>query len=117
MRWRSKSVAASNSNVPTSPGVYVIGCIDQYEGLVLSSNYLYVGETRNLRRRLDEHLPQNEQNAGLRAYLQQNYSEAICWFKPTELERRKKLQDDLIVKIRPRFNIVGLPEDEGENEK
>ena len=108
-RWRSKHLSVSNSDVPTTPGVYVIGHHESYHDLVLELTYVYVGETKNLQRRLDEHLPDTEQNPGLRDYLRSNYRVARCWFVPTDGQRVKEVQDDLIRKIKPRFNTVGMP--------
>ncbi len=108
LRWRSKHVSDSNSGVPASSGVYVIGHCHSLYGLELSRVYVYVGETMNLRRRLDEHLPQTEENPDLKAYLRINYTIAVCWYAPTEASRRKAVQDELIRELQPRFNTLGL---------
>ena len=107
-RWRSKHLSESNSSVPTSPGVYVIGHHESLHGLELERLYVYVGETKNLQRRLDEHLPDTEQNPGLRAYLRKHYTSAVCWYLPTEASRTKMIQDDLIRSIQPQYNTLGL---------
>ena len=109
IRWRSKHLSASNSSVPTSPGVYAIGHHDSYHGLELRRTYVYVGETQNLQRRLEEHLPDTEQNPGLRSYLRRNYKAARCWFAPMDGSCVKQVQDDLIGKVKPAFNTVGIP--------
>ena len=108
LRWRSKHLTESNSSVPTTPGVYVIGHCDSLHGLDLNRVYVYAGETMNLRRRLDEHLPQTEENPSLKAYLRRNYTSAICWYAPTEAGRRRAIQNDLIRELQPRFNTLGL---------
>lgn len=108
LRWRRKHLSASNSSVPTSPGVYVIGHEESLHGLGLRSAYVYVGETRNLQRRLDEHLPDTERNPGLRDYLRRNYTAAVCWYLPTEASQTKAVQDDLIRELQPQFNTIGL---------
>ena len=99
-RWRSKHLSASNTGVPESPGVYVIGHRDAFHGLDLKRLYVYVGESKDLHRRLDEHLPDTEENADLRAYLRQNYTDLICWYLPTEASGRIAIQNDLIYKIK-----------------
>ena len=108
LRWRYKQVSESNSSVPASPGVYAIGYNRSLHGLELKRVYVYVGETLDLQRRLDEHLPETEENPGLRAWLRKNYVAAACWFTPTEASLRKAVQDDLIRKLQPRFNSLGL---------
>ena len=88
--------------------MYAIGQLDSLHNLELERVYVYVGETTNLRRRLEEHLPDTEKNPGLRAYLRKNYIYAVCWYAPTEASQARAIQDDLIGKIQPQFNTVGL---------
>lgn len=108
LSWRFKYVSESNSNVPASPGVYVIGHCRCRHGLELKRVYVYVGESTNLQRRLDEHLPETEQNPRLRAYLRKNYAVATCWYLPVDTGQRRVVQDELIREIQPRFNTLGL---------
>ena len=54
--------------------------------------YVYVGETKNLQRRLDEHLPDTEQNPKLRDFLRNNYTTVACWYLPTEARLLKAVQ-------------------------
>ena len=107
MKWRSKRVASSNSTVPTAPGVYAIGRSDTLHDLEISRTYVYVGETKDLQRRLNEHLPANEKNPGLREYIANNYDDAICWFARVDAAETRAVQDDLIFRLRPRFNTAG----------
>ena len=47
--------------------------------MILSCNVIiYVGETKNLKQRLGEHLSDTEQNADLRVHLRRNYDTLIC---------------------------------------
>lgn len=108
LRWRSKHLSQSNTGVPTSPGVYVIGHGHSLHGLELNRVYVYAGETMNLQRRLDEHLPETEENPGLRAYLRRNYATAVCWYAPLEATRRRAVQDALIRELQPQYNTLGL---------
>ena len=107
LRWRFKHLSESNSSVPTSPGVYVIGHHGSLHGLELNRVYVYVGETMNLQRRLDEHLPETEENPALKTYLRRNYTTAVCWYTPTDASRRRAIQDDLIRELQPQFNTLG----------
>lgn len=109
MKWRSKRLAFSNSTVPAAAGVYVIGRCETLHGFELGRTCVYVGESKNLQRRLNEHLPDNEKNLDLREYLGANYDDVICWFKRVEESETKNVQDELIVRLRPRFNVVGKP--------
>ena len=116
MRWREKRLSASSSTVPDSPGVYAIGHREMYHDLELRRDYVYVGETNNLKRRLGEHLPETEQNPELRVHLRRNYESLICWYVPTEANQTRPVQDELIRMIRPRFNTVGLKDPPGRDE-
>ena len=107
MRWRFKRVASSNSTVPTAAGVYVIGRRHTLHDFEISRTYVYVGETKDLQRRLNEHLPANEKNPGLREYIGNNYDDAICWFARVDAVETKAIQDELILRLRPRFNTAG----------
>ena len=87
------------------------GYRDSLHGLELKRVYVYVGETQNLQRRLDEHLPEHRSSepGTLRAYLRKNYTAAMCWYLPTEASQcMKAVQNELIRKIQPQFNTVGL---------
>ena len=107
MNWRSKRVSSSNSGVPAAAGVYVIGHRDTLHDFEISRTCVYVGETKDLQRRLNEHLPGNETNPGLRQYIGDNYDDTICWFTCVEAIETKAVQDDLIRRLRPRFNTIG----------
>lgn len=109
-RWYAKQFDSSSSHVPARPGLYVIGHIQTYRGLEVAREYVYVGKTDNLRRRLREHLPPNEQNSGLRNYLRELTTDARCWYTVFDAADSAKLNSAeraLITRINPRFNIVG----------
>ena len=89
------------------PGVYVIGHVDTLHGLDVVREYVYVGETMNLQRRLNEHLPETEQNSKLRDYIRRNFVRAMCWYAPIRTGKTKAIEDDLIRKLQPCFNTVG----------
>ena len=107
MIWQSKRVSSSNSAVPAAAGVYVIGHSETLHDLEISRTYLYVGETKNLQRRLDEHLPANEKNPRLRKYIGDNYAGAICWYARVDTAETRAVQDELILGLQPPFNIAG----------
>lgn len=107
LRWRFKHLSSSNSDVPTTPGVYVIGHCRTLHGLELERKYVYVGETKNLRRRLNEHLPDTEQNIKLRDYIRKNFARAMCWYTPIQSGKTKGIENDLIRELQSCFNVAG----------
>ena len=105
-RWRVKHVYSSNSHVPARSGLYAIGHDDTYRGLEIGRVYVYVGRTDNLRRRLGEHIPVNEQNPGLKDYLLCT-DNAKCWYTVMDKSELKNVEKDLIRKFQPCFNRIG----------
>ncbi len=110
LRWRYKRVNAALSRVPVLPGLYAFGHDRRVRhGLTAERVYVYIGETDNLKRRLAQHLPKNETNAGLKNYLRCNPM-STCWYCPLVHESasaRKTLEAELIQYFRPQFNSVG----------
>ena len=107
LRWRMKHVSSSNTNVPARPGLYAIGHDEACLGLEVGRVYVYIGMTENLRRRLEEHTPLNEQKSGLKKYLRTMGAEAKCWYAVADTGELKESERVLIRKFRPRFNILG----------
>lgn len=113
LHWRSKRVRTSLSHVPRRPGLYAYGhdnrdCL----GLTAARTYVYIGQTDNLRRRLEQHLPRNEVNIGLRTYLETNSSAARCWFcvlPDSSSAVRRSLEATLIRFFNPKFNTHSNP--------
>ena len=106
-KWRSKFVSSSNSHVPAQPGLYAIGHNQTCRGLEIGRVYVYVGRTDNLRRRLEEHSPDNEENPGLRNYLCRHIGQARCWYAVTDKSELTKGERELILKLQPEFNRQG----------
>ena len=98
----------SLSRVPPTPGVYAYGHdAKELHGLEAERVYVYIGESDNLRRRLEQHLPANEQNDGLRKYLRENLSRVKCWYCAMDgvsASSRRKIEAELIQFFAPKFN-------------
>lgn len=111
MHWRSKAVTTSLSKVPSTPGLYAYGHeTKSLHGLAGGRLYVYIGESDNLKRRLEQHLPANEQNPRLQQYLRENRSIAKCWYcamSDIPGSERKRLEEELIKFFAPQFNIRG----------
>ena len=77
--------------------------------------YVYIGQTSNLKKRLEEHRPNTEQNTKLRKYLQEFHDEIRCWYCPlTKIPKaeRIRLERELIEYFKPEFNTLGNPRSE-----
>lgn len=84
-----------------------MGYDETFEGLEAARTYVYIGQSKNLRRRLQEHTVIKETNSGLRAYLQQNQHRTKFWFT-TEVGNApnslNQLEKRLIRRFIPEFN-------------
>ena len=84
-------IAALSAN--NASGIYVIGVKDEIEGLPTKFEWVYVGQSKNLGRRLKEHLPQNEKNYQLRNWLIKNINKLVVMFtflSEDELDEKEK---------------------------
>ena len=108
--WKCKSVHISLSSVLPQPGLYAYGHDEMCHGLEASRVYVYIGETDNLKRRMIQHKPENEQNPGLKKYLQ-DQEDAKCWYcvlSASSDKNRKDIEKELIQRFKPKFNIKHL---------
>jgi len=104
-RWREHRVSSSLSHIPAKPGLYAIGHDESVEGLESARTYVYIGQTKNLKRRFTEHSLPNEPKPGLKRYLKQNIERAKYWYT-TEVDPNSlhKIERILIRSFRPKFN-------------
>ncbi|MCY4508095.1 MAG: hypothetical protein OXG35_14230 [Acidobacteria bacterium] len=115
MQWRSKRVAPSNPTVPTAPGVYAIGRSDTLHDLEISRTYVHVGETKDLRRRPVFFSLPGWCSFSRQEYRASNYDDAIGWLAQVDAAETRAVQDDLIFRLRPRFNTAGNQPDNHED--
>lgn len=104
-KWHEKYIISSCARVPPKPGVYLIGHVRKINGLERSRNYIYIGETNNLKRRLQEHSPIKEPKDELRDYIKKHLGDIKCWYCTLPKAKAKEEQDFLIKELSPRFNI------------
>ena len=111
MHWRCKAAATSLSRVPPTPGIYAYGHdAKKLHGLEAGRVYVYIGESDNLKRRLEQHLPAKEQKLELRKYLRENLPIVKCWYCPMDgvpASLRRKMERELIQFFDPEFNDRG----------
>lgn len=87
-------------------GVYAIAECDRLESLILSVHWKYVGSTKSLRRRLDEHGPLLEQNPALRDWILTTKKEIEVWFTLIPEDKMRILERHLIRRITPKYNRI-----------
>lgn len=102
MKWSTcYSYTLNNVRIyaPTSRGIY---------RLLIKNRIFYIGQGKNLQKRLLEHLGTRERNHRLKKYLQ-NYS---CFFRFAELDITSDLlqtERDQILKYKPFCNVAEHP--------
>ena len=108
LRWRSKFFKTSLSHVPSEPGLYAFGRQKFCYGLEAKREYVYIGQTVDLRRRLSEHTQSRETNKNLQEFFRNFYHDVRCWYCPLsefEINEIKSLETELIQYFKPKFNI------------
>ncbi len=88
--------------VPTASGVYVIAHVTRLHGLPIHINWLYVGQSKNLRRRYCEHVHWTEPNPSLDAIRLDHTHE--FWWVTAPVDELNTLEADLIDQLNPPAN-------------
>lgn len=97
---------AQKNRVTSGPGLYVIKKVNRVLGLPVSSVVLYVGRSKNLKRRFLQHLsPVSEHNQQL---LTLSWEEELeFWFAEAPSDKLTRLESLLIRQLEPIANISG----------
>lgn len=90
--------------VPMLPGVYAIGQVRSFKGLPVSVEWVYIGESKNLRNRLANHEALTESNHALRSWLRVT-AEIEVWYS-VDKHHRKAFEKELVRQIQPKFNLI-----------
>ncbi|SFP61532.1 hypothetical protein SAMN05660464_3698 [Geodermatophilus dictyosporus] len=88
--------------MPASSGIYVIAKVSKIHGLPMTCEWLYAGQSNNLRRRYVEHNHWSEPNPGLDALRYQESCE--FWWTAAPLEELDEIEADLIDALKPAAN-------------
>jgi len=90
--------------VPNESGLYVIKDVHRVMGLPVIQEIVYVGKSKNLRRRFKEHCnPRSEHNQKL--FSASIKKDLEFWFAEVEVESLDELEKSLIEKMIPKTNI------------
>lgn len=91
---------------PSLPGVYAIGKVTSEFGLPTNIEWGYVGRSANLRRRLTQHDPLVESHPHLPRWLARSGSSVEVWYAVADLSAARRLEEELIRRIRPKMNRI-----------
>ena len=107
IKWnRVSSISNSRIMLPPSSGIYAIGEVKTEEDLPTEIKWVYIGKSKNLRKRILNHLPQTEENPNLSSYLQLKVGVNELWYAVVEESLTNDLEKKLIRKLQPRFNRI-----------
>ena len=96
LKWKKTDVP-NFDNVPVKPGIYIISTAQEDNNEYVVK---YVGQADDLRSRVQEHFSKFEQNAELRAHIEEKY---IMKFNYSEVEEKED-RDGMVLYLRSIFN-------------
>lgn len=103
--WRrTQSITEASKHAPTLSGVYAIARSTTVANLPKTLDWVYVGKSKNLRQRLNQHGPILETHLEMRDWITRNDNHIETWFTLLELEEANALERFLIQKLEPQFN-------------
>ncbi len=109
--WKLKRFVTSTTQVPPIPGIYVLSQLHTAEGLPISWNHVYIGQSKNLRRRLDQHTMRTEVRPELHRFMEVCHNGLWVWYTTdVETDTLSDLEIVLIRQLRPRFNRLHNPD-------
>lgn len=92
------------SSVPTTSGIYAVVHTARIHGLATDVQWLYIGQSRNLRRRCNQHTHWQEPNPALEAI--RNTYDYEFWWASVAVEDLDEVERDLIDHLRPAGNRI-----------
>ena len=106
VRWKdNKFNRALAGHVPQRPGVYAIVGVRRVMGLLTDVDVLYVGRTKNLRRRFGQHTdPWRQHNDDITKIMARSQLE--FWYLEVPEQELAQVEKQLIRKSNPRTNKI-----------
>jgi excinuclease UvrABC nuclease subunit len=102
-RWAACSYGRGlEAVVPEASGLYAVVEVSRLHGLPTSMVWLYVGQSKNLRRRYREHVHWTEPNPGLDAVRLSHSHE--FWWTASPHQSLNAIEADLIDQLAPSAN-------------
>jgi excinuclease UvrABC nuclease subunit len=106
VNWiRAETIRGAALLAPPIGGVYAIGLVSVAYSLPLAIEWVYVGRSANLRRRLSQHDPLFEQHVALRDWMTSG-NRIEVWYAVMAMEKAVLLEITLIRELRPKFNRI-----------
>jgi excinuclease UvrABC nuclease subunit len=104
--WRRiPSITAAAREAPSSPGVYIFSETKKIASFPFENTWLYIGQSKNLKRRMKEHGPVTEAHLELRDWVVKNLDSIEVWiYTAKTVEIARKLEKHLLQRVDTVFN-------------
>jgi excinuclease UvrABC nuclease subunit len=107
LRWSvTRGLDAAIRNAPKTSGVYAIGIRASLLGLPTDFQWVYIGKSKALPRRLAEHRKEIEENPRLQAWLTENYNRVEIWVARVDNDALAAVETKLIKELQPDANRI-----------
>src|SRR5262249_54752509 len=107
LRWQAvHKVRIASRIVPPRPGLYAYVEVQHVLGLPSTILWKYVGQARNLSRRLEQHERLDESNGALRRWLIGEPRSGQLWYALTDQDQLDLLERIIIRDGTPTFNSI-----------
>ena len=105
-KWNVLSTTHGKSDaLPTYSGIYAYAEISRVNGLPVSCNWIYIGQSLNIRRRISQgHDYRYETNHELRDWLKRPKKDVELWFCHVQPEDLDTVELQLVSEINPTYN-------------
>ena len=107
LSWNeTRSLRGAAFRAGKSSGIYLIGSISERLGIPMSYEWVYVGRSNSLSRRLIEHLPENESNPFLQTWIKDVGGGLVVRFAVVPDAETALVEKDLVRALSPQHNRI-----------
>lgn len=107
LSWnQTRSLEGAAIRAGRAPGIYLIGSISERLGIPMSYEWVYVGRSNRLSRRLIEHLPENEVNPFLLNWIKNIGEDLVVRFAVVPDDETVEVEKTLVRALAPQHNRI-----------
>lgn len=101
-----RSLQGAAFKAGSASGIYLMGRRDEVSGIPVSYEWVYVGQGKNLQRRLLQHLPVNETNLPLKEWTKRVDGDLVVRFALVPAARLDLTERMLVRALTPKHNRI-----------
>ena len=107
LSWNeARSLKGAAIRAGRASGIYLIGAIREKLGIPMSYEWVYVGRSNRLSRRLIEHLPENEANPYLQSWIRDIGEDLVVRFAVVPDTETAGVEKALVRALTPQHNRI-----------